>query len=75
MTTVSEPRIPDFVSFCLDQNLELPWQAQMENTARTACKIGLYPELYWSGRYNDAYKLPIAADANYYISISKKGKK
>ena len=75
-TKVSEQRIPDFITFCYEQKLELPIppEAMDENQARTCSKEGNYPpQMYW-GLYPPGYKTPIAADSAYYQSINKKKK-
>jgi hypothetical protein len=71
-TKVSESRIPDFIGFCMSKQWELPFAVPEENGARTGAKEGLYPSLYWSGRYPPGYKTPVAADSAYYQSINKK---
>ena len=71
-TTVVEPRIPDFIGFCIDQKWELPYAIVDENRARTGSKDGLYPPGYFAGQYPALWKTPVAADSAYYQSINKK---
>ena len=71
-TKISEARIPDFIGFCYDAKLELPYAIVDENRARTGAKEGLYPPQYFAGQYPALWKIPVAADSMYYQSINKK---
>ena len=69
---VDTGRIPDFIGFCSDQKLELPYAIIDEQGARTGSKEPLYPPQYYAGQYPALWKIPIAADSMYYQSINKK---
>lgn len=83
-TKVFESQIPDFIGYCVDEKLELPFsvkptteqpegkEATSENRKRTGAKEGLYPPQYYSGQYPAGWKIPSAADSAYYQSINKK---
>jgi hypothetical protein len=75
-TTVLEPRMPDFILYCAEQERELPMgddkDAANENRKRTGAKEGLYPPQYYAGQYPALWKVPAAADSPYYQSINKR---
>lgn len=83
-TTVLEPKVIDFFTWCNEESQELPFSqvpqneepesddATSENRKRTGAKESLYPPQYYAGQYPALWKVPSAADSPYYQSINKK---
>lgn len=80
-TNVLEPRIPDFILYCSENEIELPTESseeegegKNENRKRTGAKEPLYPPQYYGGQYPASWKVPSAADSPYYQSKTKEEK-
>ena len=64
----------DFISWCAENNFELPQNVQSENNTRTGVKAQ-YPDGYVRSQYPDGYFSPTSATAFLDLKNSKSGNK